>query len=84
MTDVPEGCSSVGSGGTQISGGLWQFDVPACCGGTMGDRGLTLYFNMRGLDASENLVYWVSKDKPGVPAGLIVTKVTCLLMYSSS
>ena len=83
MSDVPEGCSSVGSGGTQISGGLWQFDVPACCGSIMGNKALTWYFNMRGLDTSENLVYWVSKDKPGVPIGLVVTKVTCLLMYSN-
>ena len=78
------GASDVISGGTRLYGGLWQFDIPACCGSTSGSKALTWYFNMRGLNISSDQVYWVSKDRPNVPPGLVVTEVTCLLMYSAS
>ena len=74
--------SDVGGGGTEIFGGLHQFDVPACCDSTAGLKGLTWYFNMRGLNGTGDTVYWVSKDVPGLPS-FPVTEVVCLLEYTN-
>ena len=75
-------CCAVTAGGTNVFGGLYQFDFSSCCAVTAGSKGLTWYFNMRGLNGTSDTVYWVSKDAPGLPA-FPVTEVVCLLKYTN-